>query len=611
MIYRNIYFRIIFFLLFLGLVPQNSFYAYGQEISLSASVDRKKVSLGQRIRFVLKLGGDIKDAKLAVPSLLDFDIVSKQRSSSTRIINFDSERYMMYTYILEPLKAGTFTIGAAELKVDDKVYKSEPVTIEVTNSGASVPKAVPYGKAISSAGAGVSKGIPVDLDNGDTAFLELTSDRNEVFVGQQVTLIFRFYYRRMSISDFDYDLPGNNNFLEESLGSNKSYYRNINGYRYAVFEINKALFPLSVGEHTIPKGVVDFIRTRNIFDTERVKLASRPLTIKVKPLPQENRPVNFNNAVGAFKITTDVSPKTVKIGEPITVNIKVRGQGNIKAVSFPGLSDTPGFKSYEPEIKDRVSNVETALVGEKTLEKIYVPKWAGLHTIKTPDFTFFDPYREKYVTEKGKTVEVKVEDLSAEERTQSSMVVENQVLDSDKAEKKSVNVVRQSRDINFIKMQVASLRKKTNGKILYLNIFLLPLFLYLLLYYYRFKKEKFKTDSVYARKVKAGRTLNRSLKKAAKAVKKNQVQEFYLCADKSLRECISNKTAISSAGMTISGVVDILKERDIEGKVIRDIQDIFNKCDMVKFVTAKISVEEMKADYDKLRDVISQLLKKL
>lgn len=611
MIHRNIFFRIIFFWCFLCLVPSNMFYAYGQEISLTASVDRNKVSLGQRIRFVLKIGGDIEDAKLSVPSLLDFDIVSKQRSSSTRIVNFDSERYMMYTYILEPLKAGKFIIGAAKLKVDDKIYESEPLTIEVDKAVSSVPKAVAYGKAVSPAGSNAAKGIPVDIDNGDKAFLELTSDRDEVFVGQQVTLIFRFYYRRMNVSDFDYDLPGNNNFLEESLGGNKSYYRNINGYRYAVFEVNKALFPLSAGEHIIPKGIVDFISTRNFFESERLKLASRPLTIKVKPLPEENRPLAFNNAVGAFKITTDVAPKTVKIGEPITVNIKVRGQGNIKAINFPGLKDTPGFKSYEPEVKDKMSHVETALVGEKTLEKIYVPKWSGLHNIKTPDFTFFDPYREKYVTIKGKSVEVKVEDLSAEERTQGSMVVENKSVDSDSESKDTVNVIRQSRDINFIKMKAASFRKKTFGKIFYINVFLLPLFIYLLLYYHQFKKEKLKTDVKYARKIKAGRTLSKNLKKAAKAVKRKQVREFYLCADKALRECISNKTALSSAGMTLSGVVDILRDKNIEEKIIADTEDIFNKCDMVKFVTAEISSEEMKADYDTLREVISLLLKKL
>src|SRR5205814_5976274 len=53
---------------------------------------------------------------------------------------------------------------------------------------------------------------------------------------------------------------------------------------------------------------------------ERTELPirSETATLNVKPLPP-NAPPNFSGAVGTFTMTADAKPKTVQVGDPITV----------------------------------------------------------------------------------------------------------------------------------------------------------------------------------------------------------------------------------------------------------------------------------------------------
>ena len=60
------------------------------------------------------------------------------RSTSVQIVNGKTTRSVQttYTYVLKPVKAGKFTIPRASAKVKGEEIFSEPVTVEVVESGA-------------------------------------------------------------------------------------------------------------------------------------------------------------------------------------------------------------------------------------------------------------------------------------------------------------------------------------------------------------------------------------------------------------------------------------------------------------------------------------------
>ena len=56
-------------------------------------------------------------------------------------------------------------------------------------------------------------------------------------------------------------------------------------------------------------------------------LEAKAHNITVKPLPVEGRPANFNGAVGQFAMTAKASPLEVTVGDPVTLNIQLSGEG--------------------------------------------------------------------------------------------------------------------------------------------------------------------------------------------------------------------------------------------------------------------------------------------
>src|SRR5207247_2347498 len=55
-----------------------------------------------------------------------------------------------------------------------------------------------------------------------------------------------------------------------------------------------------------------------------VDINSQPVALEVKPLPP-NAPPSFSGAIGNFAMTTDAKPKSVQVGDPITVTSAISG----------------------------------------------------------------------------------------------------------------------------------------------------------------------------------------------------------------------------------------------------------------------------------------------
>ena len=70
-----------------------------------------------------------------------------------------------------------------------------------------------------------------------------------------------------------------------------------------------------------------------------VDLEAEAQAITVKPLPSAGRPAGFNGAVGRYTMQAKASPLEVTVGDPVTVNIQLSGQGAIESLNLPKLKD--------------------------------------------------------------------------------------------------------------------------------------------------------------------------------------------------------------------------------------------------------------------------------
>src|SRR5262249_48637865 len=54
-------------------------------------------------------------------------------------------------------------------------------------------------------------------------------------------------------------------------------------------------------------------------ELRQVNLKSNPIEIEALPLPEQNRPQNFNGAIGAFTMAVAATPTNLAVGDPITL----------------------------------------------------------------------------------------------------------------------------------------------------------------------------------------------------------------------------------------------------------------------------------------------------
>ena len=119
--------------------------------------------------------------------------------------------------------------------------------------------------------------------------------------------------------------------------------------------------------------------------------------LDVRAIPAEGRPAGFAGAVGQFQFAMDVRPRELKVGEPITVSLRLQGSGNVSAALPPSYRDADLFKAYEARQVGDVPD-PTAESGAKIFEQVVIPRSDALKELPALEFSFFDPATAQYRT---------------------------------------------------------------------------------------------------------------------------------------------------------------------------------------------------------------------
>jgi hypothetical protein len=206
-----------------------------------------------------------------------------------------------------------------------------------------------------------------------------------------------------------YTRPKVNGLVFEETGTSSDY-ETINGKKYLFHEFDIALFGIVPGkalaepanvEYTLPLGVGDFF---DIFSTGASasvrRVSTEPVEFTIKPLPANGRGNNFYGAVGPrFSIAAALDSARVNAGEPVNLNIKVTGRGNIRAIGdVPAPAMGGEFRTYETTSSSSVKIEGGAVEGEKNYNTVIVPRVSGEYTIPAVPFTFFDTLTKTYQT---------------------------------------------------------------------------------------------------------------------------------------------------------------------------------------------------------------------
>ena len=204
------------------------------------------------------------------------------------------------------------------------------------------------------------------------------------------------------------------------------------GRSFLVLSITRTLVPLRSGSFEIAAPTLladeatrwqrDLFGRRRSTATRKLRAIGRPARLEVRPVPDAGRPPSFSGAVGrGFELDVRADRSVVGAGEPITLRLTLRGDGNVESAGLPPL-DAPGLL---PSADFRVPEGELAgLMGDDGKEFVAVvrARHQGVREIPALEFSWFDPQKQRFETTRSRPVALAVGDA---ERIGAGDVVSN------------------------------------------------------------------------------------------------------------------------------------------------------------------------------------------
>jgi hypothetical protein len=398
------------------------------DLDFYQTVDREEVGSDDTFRLTVVLVDAPPNAQVQLPESEDFEVLSSSRSSQRSIslsgggpaVIQDVTRYVL---VMRANRAGRLKIPPSEVTVRGKTYRTKPVEISVRtgrlgspsgSSGGSLPD--PFANMPTQRPDPFADELEEDeptIPRGDSdLFLRSSLDRDDVFVGEQVTLSL-YIYSRVDLSSVDsVTMPKLEGFWTEEVESPTQLsgeQRIVDGIPYRAYLLRRrALFPVKSGTLSISPAEAD-ITTGFLFAGHRVHRVSNGLKVKVRPLPPGAPPGMSNAHVGSWRLSMEVSQTRVELGQPVTVKVILEGVGNVKNVTPPKLTGPAALKIYDPTTTDKVTPQRNRVQGRRVVEYLVMPQRTGTFTLPALEFPFFDPRARAYDVARTDPVTLTVE----------------------------------------------------------------------------------------------------------------------------------------------------------------------------------------------------------
>lgn len=608
-------------------------FALAGDEKVSVSVSRKEILLGDSVVLTITVEGLDNPQTPELPEISDFDVKfrgARQASFSNmtiivngrRIKNEQSGGEYKFDFELIPKSTGLFTVPGLPILINGKRYTTQSFQVNV---------------------------LEQSEKRGDI-FINVDVDKTEAYLGEKILVTFKWYFSK-DIGNYRINIPwleSVKNFLVTDPEPDKdlSYQRLIvngdkriaavksrefyKGREYMVVSSRKLLTPIAAGVYTLEPVFLkcdvvtgykrsDRNRFGSFFDsgfdsffgfgrnavTEPFATRSNEIVLNINEVPARDRPAEYNGAVGRFTFDVDVKPLSLKVGEPVTLTMKVAGSGNFEQLKLPHIPDMESFKSYEPESKVNVFQEGGEIRGEKIFEEVLIPRSAGDYEIPGITFVFFNPATGVYQTEVRGPFIIHVAKAEKEEE------VKVIAIDADGGEdnrRRELKVLK--RDIRYIMKDIGktiTLRKPVYENVgVWIPSFSIPVIMLAGMFVFGRRRKRLDNDVAFARSRAALNNSKRFFKLAETALRKGEARDFYDSLMKGLNNYLADKLNRPVGSVNIA-VVDELKPKGLGEKECSGLKDLYRHSSEVIFSSLPVSADKLKRDFKTANDIVARL----
>jgi hypothetical protein len=563
---------------------------------LTASLDRDTMTAGESVTLSLSFEGiDIKSApSVNLPPALNARYAGQ--SSQYSFVNGQSTSTVIFSYVLAPIQAGDYVIPVLRFTSGSQAFDSKPLRLKVLPAGAPDPTNTNAGPQL--------------------AFLKLLTPKNEIYMGEVLPVDTQLYY----INAQDQQMPQlqADGFVLSKTPQAIQTTTQVGNQPYHLIIFKTTVMPTKTGDLTLGPAqcpltlVIPQARQQRRGDPfndpfgffgqraqlRQVNLTSETNTIRVLPLPTANVPPEFNGAVGSFSMTATAGPTNVAVGDPITVKIKITGQGSLDSLNLASFENWKSFKTYPPSIK--VEPTDTLGVeGSKSFEFAAIPQSTEIKALPEIVFSYFDPATKAYRSLRQGPFPLQVR--ASASTALPAMVANANAADPDKS--------GTPQDIINIKVKPGALvliQTPLAAKSWFLTIQAVPVILLGFVWMRRKRADKLSANPRLRRQIEVERLITRGLPKLKAHAEANDAKAFYAQAFRLLQARIGERLDLPSASITESIITVRLGPLGLEEEMLKLLHDIFQRCNQVRYAPPQIN-EGLFAQYPKVETALEAL----
>ena len=582
--YRNLIHIIIF------LIGFSSF----SQVNFTTKLSKNRLGLNERVKveFSVDKDGD----NFIPPKFENFRIVGgPSQSIRNSWINGKRSYSKTYSYFLSPIEKGSFEIGQASIEVDGEIYKTLPVKVIVTSS---VDKPT-------------NPNDPNYIADKKIHLVAELSD-NTPFLNEAVSVIYKLYVAPDTGVDNWRELEApryanfwSNNIDIKSLNVQNGTYKG-EPYRFVVLR-RTLLYPQKTGKLKIEPLTLDISvqvpsNRRDFFgnlisSSVNKTVSSGSSVINVKPLPLNNKPIDFSGAVGNFNFEIKSDKKELLLDEAFQLSLIVSGKGNFNLFDDPKISLPVSLEVYEPEKISNVSVRSNGIKGEINNKYTVVPNNPGKYTIPQTKFSFFNPELEEYKTIYSDPIFIDVEGVykpssNSEDNSESIKTNKIQLSESQFSSFKTKTKFSKVNEVVFF------------NSIFYWILLITPLIICIIIIVVTKFIRKYNSKKIDELKLVRNKT-NKLLDESKGLI--GNKEKFYESIDKALTIYLKTKLKINNSDFKNEVIQIKLEQMNVEKNIIDLLFEIFENCQLARYTP--LNIDAMSDDYNKTKRFIEQLEK--
>ncbi len=341
-------------------------------------------------------------------------------SSNTNITNGQISTSQSITMSYVPQREGTFLIPPFTMEVNGKEISSPGKNVKVgppvsrkqySNQFSLDPFKDLFGR----------RNQPLEFLNiKEDAFLALTIDKDEVYLGEGFTATLAFYVSESNRAPLQfYDLGRQVSEIVKDLKPVNCWEENfkienisgelvkVEGREYTQYKIYQVTFyPLNLEPVVFPETGLELIKYKvaknpTFFGQNRKEdykmFHSKPKTVTVKELPPH--PLRDLVTVGNFRLEESIDKRNIETGQSFNYKFRIFGEGNISSIDMIPVSGHTNFEFYEPNMEQKINRRNNKVTGSKTFSYFGIPNEPGVYYLGNYfSWIYFNTVKEEYDT---------------------------------------------------------------------------------------------------------------------------------------------------------------------------------------------------------------------